>query len=83
MLVNWRGAEDTIECLESLLTSDYPHQCVVVVDNGSGDGSLAKLAQWASGQVTDAPEQEVVGQRSAALLRKPVPFVMFDARCRA
>ena len=47
VLVNWKGAEDTIECLESLLASDYPNQHVVVVDNGSRDDSLDKLTSWA------------------------------------
>lgn len=49
VLVNWNGAADTVECLESLFTSDYPNQRVVVVDNGSKDGSLSKLMAWANG----------------------------------
>ena len=49
VLVNWKGCDDTIECLESLFNSDYPSQRVVVVDNGSNDGSLAKLEAWAAG----------------------------------
>lgn len=47
LLVNWNGYSDTIECLESLFASDYPNQVVVIVDNGSTDGSLAKLMAWA------------------------------------
>ncbi|MFO1204697.1 MAG: glycosyltransferase family 2 protein [Burkholderiales bacterium] len=52
VLVNWNGSDDTIECLESLFNSDYPDQRVVVVDNGSKDGSLAKLTAWAAGKLS-------------------------------
>jgi GT2 family glycosyltransferase len=79
VLVNWRGADDTIECLESLLTSDYPQQCVIVVDNGSRDGSLAKLARWASGQVTMRPRGKAWGEEVPRTCGKPVPFVVLDA----
>jgi hypothetical protein len=80
VLVNWRGADDTIECLESLLTSDYPSQYVVVVDNGSGDGSLTRLVEWASGRVATRPRQEGWGAEAPHAGRKPVPHVLLEAR---
>ncbi|HEX3787275.1 MAG TPA: glycosyltransferase [Pseudonocardiaceae bacterium] len=46
ILVNYRGAEHTITCLRALRTDlDYPADRlqVVCVENGSGDGSLAKI----------------------------------------
>ncbi|MGH9525072.1 MAG: glycosyltransferase family 2 protein [Terriglobales bacterium] len=39
VVLNWRGLGDTLRCLESLARVDYPALSVVVVDNGSGDGS--------------------------------------------
>ncbi len=45
ILLNWNGADDTIECLASLYqmhTSFY----VVVVDNGSQDDSLARISHY-------------------------------------
>jgi GT2 family glycosyltransferase len=55
VLVNWRTAPHTVECLESLLRSDYPDFQVVVCDNASGDGSLERLAAWATGDEAFAP----------------------------
>ncbi|HYC50052.1 MAG TPA: glycosyltransferase family 2 protein [Gemmatimonadaceae bacterium] len=49
VLVNTNGWRDTIECLESVLRSDYPDVRVVVVDNGSTDDSLARIREWAAG----------------------------------
>lgn len=43
VVLNYRGVADTIACLESLATLDVPAR-VVVVDNGSGDGSAERLA---------------------------------------
>ena len=39
IILNWNGKEDTIECLESLRKLDYPNYEIIVVDNGSTDGS--------------------------------------------
>ncbi len=42
--LNWRGIEDTLGCLESLRQLAYPNFQVVVVDNGSGDDSVVRIA---------------------------------------
>ncbi|MBG6214154.1 GT2 family glycosyltransferase/glycosyltransferase involved in cell wall biosynthesis [Cryobacterium sp. CAN_C3] len=45
VLVNFRGADDTLECIEGLFGLNWPHDRleIVVVENGSGDDSLEKL----------------------------------------
>lgn len=40
VVLNWNGWQDTIGCLESLQRQDYPHVNVLVIDNGSTDGSV-------------------------------------------
>jgi hypothetical protein len=42
-VVTWNEYDDTAECLESLLALEYPNFDVVLVDNGSTDGSAARL----------------------------------------
>lgn len=46
VVLNYRGVADTIACIESLGKLEAPAR-VVVVDNGSGDGSAEQLASIA------------------------------------
>ena len=45
ILLNWNGYELTKACVDSLLEATYPNSEVFVVDNGSVDGSPARLKQ--------------------------------------
>ncbi len=50
VIVNWNGVTDTLTCLESLSRANWRgiEGTVVLVDNGSTDDSLKKLAKWKS-----------------------------------
>lgn len=45
IVLNWNGLADTLECLASLVRLDYPSYEVVVVDNGSTDGSVETIRE--------------------------------------
>jgi GT2 family glycosyltransferase len=49
IVLNWNGWRDTVECLESLFRLDYPDYRIVVVNNGSTDGSVEHICAWADG----------------------------------
>lgn len=46
-ILNWNGWQHTLECLESVRRLDYPNYLIVVVENGSWDGSAEKIKAWA------------------------------------
>ncbi len=46
ILLNYNGWQDTVDCLHSLQNITYSNFYVVVVDNASIDGSVAKIKQW-------------------------------------
>ncbi len=43
IVLNWNGRDDTLECLESLRGLTYPNFGVLLVDNGSSDGSAQSV----------------------------------------
>lgn len=46
IILNYNGWQDTIECLESVLNSDYPNYQIIVVDNGSQNNSIGHIISW-------------------------------------
>lgn len=47
ILLNYKGSQDTIESLDSLVGLDYPDYTVVVCDNASPDDSEKHILAWA------------------------------------
>lgn len=43
LVLNWNGADDTLDCLHSLQELSYSNAEVVVIDNGSEDDSVNKI----------------------------------------
>ena len=43
VLLNWNSYDFTAPCIASLKRSEYPYARIVVVDNGSKDGSIERL----------------------------------------
>jgi GT2 family glycosyltransferase len=53
IVLNWNGYEDTKRCVQSLEQITYPNYEILIVDNGSTDGSAARLRQ-------DFPKHQLV-----------------------
>lgn len=43
VVVSWNNFDDTKECLDSLACIDYPNYKIIIIDNGSRDGSGKRL----------------------------------------
>lgn len=63
-VINWNRWQQTVSCLESILTSVRTPDWILVLDNGSEDDSFAMLCRWAGGSV-EAP-QATTGLRRLA-----------------
>jgi GT2 family glycosyltransferase len=53
--INWNKYDDTVACVQSLRTSEYPLARILVLDNGSTDGSGERLERELRG-----PDLEVL-----------------------
>lgn len=45
VILNWKQAEATVACLQSVSEQNYANLDTVVIDNGSGDGSVEVIRQ--------------------------------------
>jgi len=72
IILNWNGWKDTIECLESVFRNTYPNYQVIVVDNGSTDGSIEKIKAWADGKQTHP-----LYHLSHPPVEKPIPYIYY------
>lgn len=80
VVLNWNGWLDTVECIESLLRSTYPVDHIVVCDNGSSDGSLEKMREWAEGLINIETGVGDARQRwSYVPSQKPLPYTSIAA----
>jgi GT2 family glycosyltransferase len=78
VIVNFRGAADTIECLESLLRTPLPIK-IVVVENGSGDDSAEVIRAWAAGTRPAQAESPAMAPLSTPPIAKPLALACLPA----
>ncbi|MFW6097167.1 MAG: glycosyltransferase family 2 protein [Chloroflexota bacterium] len=45
IIITWNGLEDTVACLETVYDQTYDNLHVIVVDNGSDDGTFEQVAE--------------------------------------
>lgn len=83
VLVNWNGWRDSLECLESVFRLDYPQFRVVVCDNGSADGSVEAIANWAAGTRAAPVPAGPLAHLSWPPWPKPIACAVLDAPVRA
>ena len=46
VVLNYNDWRDTIECINSLLNINYKSFKIIIVDNNSNDGSVAKISNF-------------------------------------
>lgn len=78
VVVNWNGWADTLECVESLLRSDWRAYRVIVCDNGSPDRSLEHIQAWAAGRLdVVVAAGNALRPLSSPPVPKPIPHTLY------
>lgn len=76
IILNWNGWKDTVECLTSVLQSNYSCYYIILIDNHSSDGSIEQLIDWASGKNPFQIESSFA-ELTAQKLHKPLSLYFF------
>lgn len=42
-ILNWNGAQHTLQCIDSIMRADYRNHTIIVADNASADDSVAQI----------------------------------------
>jgi len=61
LTLNYNGKDLTIECVNSILKSEYKNFSVVVIDNGSTDGSVKALREKFGNRIVILENQKNLG----------------------
>lgn len=81
IILNYNGWQDTVECMESVCRSDYPHFRVIVVDNHSTDDSVRHLESWAAGTgPPPAPGNEALRHLSQPSIPNPLNYEIYRSQ---
>jgi GT2 family glycosyltransferase len=62
VLLNWNGAQDSIECMQSLLRMHEQDFVIILCDNNSTDGSFERLLHWAETELPNVHAVWTCGQ---------------------
>lgn len=46
VVLNYNNGDDTIECIESILSINYSNYNLIIVDNNSTDKSVSQIVEW-------------------------------------
>jgi GT2 family glycosyltransferase len=81
LILNINGWTDTIECLESVFRSEHSGYDVVVCDNGSTDGSIERIMDWAAGRLSSyVPPDNPLRKLSQPPIAKPIACRVYERR---
>jgi GT2 family glycosyltransferase len=79
VILNYNGWKDTIECLESVLKSNFNNFQIIVVDNDSENNSLEYIKSWALGKISVwLPKDHYFKNLIFPLEKKPIPFLCYE-----
>ena len=68
VLVNYNGYDDTVECVQSILQSDYTNYRIIIVDNASDDAPVLREDTFLNAHADIVDVVQLIGQEHLELL---------------
>jgi GT2 family glycosyltransferase len=77
VLVNYTKYQDTIECLESVLKSNYQDFQIILIDNSPDDESEINISNWLNGVYDNTQIKTLFPELVYPLQDKPISYTYF------
>jgi hypothetical protein len=81
IILNYNGWKHTLECVESILKTQYPCFTIVIIDNNSQDRSIEKITSWAIGEIQVFPESSDFEHLILPNAPKPLNLFVLKKNC--
>lgn len=78
IILNHNNWQDTIECCESILKSDYLNFKIIIVDNSDDYVSIDNIKKWAKGEINHVFNSKKTDDLDYTLYPKPINFLYLN-----
>jgi len=79
LILNYKGYDDTILAIESVLKSSYMEYKIVVVDNDSPNNSMDYFLSWAKGDYQpNVDKQNILNDLCTPFISKPLSYTYYE-----
>ncbi len=65
LILNWNGQKVLLDCVKSILKSDYEKYCITIIDNGSTDSSVKSISKLNSNVINFIKINQNIGYAKA------------------
>jgi GT2 family glycosyltransferase len=75
LILNWNSWKDTIECIESVLKSDYKDYQIIIIDNDSRDNSVEYITKYLNREILPLTSHK---EKVFPIFNEKIPYVIYD-----
>lgn len=78
LILNWNSWQDTIECVESVLKSDYRDFQIIIIDNDSKDSSVEFIKKYLNREIFPRiPENTYLKRNILPFIKDKIPYILY------
>lgn len=79
LILNWNSWRDTIECIESVLKSDYKNFQIVLIDNNSQDNSVENIKKYLERRIfPDLSTNVKLKDKVKPFFKEKIPYICYS-----
>ncbi|WP_457640393.1 glycosyltransferase family 2 protein [Persephonella sp.] len=79
LILNWNSWQDTIECIESVLKSDYKDFQIIIIDNDSKDNSVEYIVKYLNREISPLTSEKHK-DKLFPILPEKIPHIIYSER---